>query len=120
MFVRLLGSFLSNVTTTLYKGDNMQQKTYAKHGKCLFYFSIVASLVVIYFTYFTGDFIENLSSSNFIATLVFCVANVLLIISGLKMREKYPEYYKYQVKSASVLLMTAIVFDIIPRIIFIS
>lgn len=94
----------------------MEQKTYASHGKCLFYFSIAVSLSVIYLKYFSGDFINNLSYSNLSSTLVFCFINIVLILGGFKLKEKYPQYYRYQIKSGSVLLITAVVFDLIPRL----
>lgn len=98
----------------------MIKKSYKNLGRFLLIFSIIASLIVIYISFSNGSFIENLEKGNFFRTLIFSITCILIILGGISMKNKYPEYYKYQVISGVILLATTIIFDIIPRLIYLT
>ena len=98
----------------------MIKKSYKNLGRFLLIFSIIASLIVIYISFSNGSFIVNLGKGIFLRTLFFSITCILIILGGISMKNKHPEYYKYQVISGVILLATTIIFDIIPRLIYLT
>lgn len=98
----------------------MEQKSYKNLGKFLLAFSIISSAIVIFLSFRNGNFIVNLSNSSFFRTLLFSITCILLILSGIRMKNRRPEYYKYQIISGIILLSISLIFDIIPRIIYLT
>lgn len=101
-------------------GKYMEQKSYKNLGKFILAFSIIASLVIVFLSFRGGGFIANLSNGSFSNTLMFSIVCILAILGGIGMKNKYPEYYKYQIISGIILLSTSLIFDIIPRIIYLT
>ncbi|MDU2670858.1 MAG: hypothetical protein E7C49_02500 [Clostridium sp.] len=96
----------------------MGQKSYKNLGKFLLSFSIIASLILVFVSFRGGNFIGNLTSGSISRAVPFSLTCILLILGGISMKRKYPEYYKYQVVSGVLLLATAWMFDFIPRIMY--
>lgn len=95
----------------------MEQKSYNKLGKFILCFSIISSIFIILLSFRGGNFIENLNNNNFLSSLLSMLTFILITIGGFTLKKKYPEYYKYQIVSGLILLLTILIFDIIPRII---
>ncbi len=96
----------------------MGQKSYKNLGKFLLSFSIIASLILVFLSFRGGNFVGNIISGDFSRVLLFSITCILLILGGISMKRKYPEYYKYQVVSGVLLLATTWIFDFIPRIMY--
>lgn len=96
----------------------MIEKSYKNIGKFLLSFSIISSLIIIFLKFKDGNFIENLNNVSMSNSIMFTSTCILLIFSGFIMKNRYPHYYKYQISSAVILLATTLLFDIIPRIIY--
>ncbi|WP_286908515.1 hypothetical protein [Clostridium sp. UBA1652] len=95
----------------------MERRSYKNLGRLILAFSIIASVFIVFISFRNGDFKENLSNGSF-STLIFSLTCIFLILSGVRMKTKYPEYYIYQVIGAIILLLTVLIVDIIPRIIY--
>lgn len=95
----------------------MKNKSYESSGKSLLVFSILASISYIFLCFRGGSFVNNLNNSSLKSTLLFVLTTIFLIIGGLRMKNKYPKYYKYQIFSGVILLLTSLIFDIIPKLI---
>lgn len=95
----------------------MEKKSYESLGKTLLVFSILSSILYIFLCFRGGDFLKNLNNSSLKSTLPFVLTTIFLIIGGLRMKNKYPKYYKYQIFSGIILLSTSLIFDIIPKLI---
>ncbi|SCK03201.1 Uncharacterised protein [uncultured Clostridium sp.] len=98
----------------------MDKKSYNKLGKFLLAFSIICSLLIVFLSFTVGDFIESLKNSSLISSILRSITFSLVIFSGFTLKKKLPEYYKYQVISGTILLVTSLAIDIIPRIIFLT
>lgn len=98
----------------------MKHKSYKNSGKFLLAFSIISSAIVIFLRFRNGNFIKDLSNGSFFRTLLFSITCILFILGGIGMKNRYPKYYKYQIISGSILLLTSLIFDIIPRIIYLT
>lgn len=98
----------------------MEQKSYNKLGKFILSFSIICSLLIIFLSFRGGNFIENLNNNSFSSSLLSMLAFILITIDGFASKKKYPEYYKYQIAGGIILLSTSLIFDIIPRIIYLT
>ena len=98
----------------------MKNKSYNTLGKFMLCFSIIASLLVVFLSFRCGNgyFIENLNNSTFFSSLLSIISSILITIAGFAQKKRYPEYYKYQVASGIIFLSTCLIFDIIPKIIF--
>lgn len=96
----------------------MGQKSYNNLGKFLLSFSIIASLILVFLSFRGGNFVGNTMSGGFSSALLFCITCILLILGGISMKRKYPEYYKYQVVSGVLLLATTLIVNIISRIMY--
>lgn len=95
----------------------MEKKSYESSGKTLLVFSILSSILYIFLCFRGGDFLKNLNNSSLKSTLLFVLTTIFLIIGGIRMKNKYPKYYKYQIFSGIILLLTSLIFDIIPKLI---
>ncbi|MCI6277967.1 MAG: hypothetical protein MR639_14775 [Clostridium sp.] len=95
----------------------MEKKSYESSGKTLLVFSILSSMLYIFLCFRGGDFLKNLNNSSLKSTLLFVLTTIFLIIGGIRMKNKYPKYYKYQIFSGIILLSTSLIFDIIPKLI---
>lgn len=95
----------------------MEKKSYESSGKTLLVFSILSSILYIFLCFRGGDFLKNLNNSSLKSTLPFVLTTIFLIIGGLRIKNKYPKYYKYQIFSGIILLSTSLIFDIIPKLI---
>jgi hypothetical protein len=98
----------------------MEQKSYKNSGKFLLAFSTIGSLIIVFLSFKDGNFIANLNNGSFFRTLLFSITCILLILGGVGMKNKYPEYYKYQIVSGVILLSVSLIIDIIPRIIYLN
>lgn len=98
----------------------MKQKSYKNQGKFLLVFSIITSLIIFFISFSGENFLENLIKGSFSRTLLFIITCILLILGGISMKNRYPEYYKYQIISGIILLSTTLIFDIIPRAIYLT
>lgn len=96
----------------------MGQKSYKNLGKFLLSFSIIASLILVFLSFRGGNFIGNITNISISRAVLFSVTCIMLILGGISMKRKYPEYYKYQVVSGVLLLATTWIFDFIPRIMY--
>ena len=94
----------------------MRDRSYKGLGILLVVFSIISVGIIAFLTFGNGDLIENVRSSSVSSTVLFCLISILVILGGIKMKNKYPDYYKYQIISGGILLVGIIVLDIIPRI----
>lgn len=95
----------------------MNEKTYDKWGKPLLYFSIAASIFIIYLTLRGGNIEENINNGNWALTLTFIFINIANIFTALKTKDQYPIFNKYSIQSSTIFIITAIIFDLIPRLI---
>lgn len=98
----------------------MEQKSYKKLGKFLLCFSIIGSLIIVFLSFKSGNFIENLNNNSFSFSLLTVLTFIFIIIGGFSLKNKFPEYYKYQIISGIILLSTTLIFDIIPKIIYLT
>ncbi len=98
----------------------MKQKSYENLGKFLLAFSIISSVIVIFLSFRNGNFISNLRNSSFFRTVLFSITCIIIILGGIGTKNKHPEYYKYQIISGIILLSISLIFDIIPRIIYLT
>ncbi len=96
----------------------MERKKYKNIGRFILAFSIIASVFMVFISFRNGDFKENLSNGSLFSTLIFSLTCIVLILSGVSMKTKYPEYYIYQVIGAIILLLMVLIIDIIPRVIY--
>lgn len=96
----------------------MDGKSYKNLGRSLLVFSIIGSLITFLLSFSGESFVENLAKGSFSITLMFSIMCILLILGGISMKNRHPEYYKYQIISGIILLITSLIFDIIPRIIY--
>lgn len=95
----------------------MGKKSYESSGRALLVFSILSSILYIFLCFRGGNFLKNLNNSSLKSSLLFVLTNIFLIIGGIRMKNKYPKYYKYQILSGVLLLSTSLIFDIIPKLI---
>lgn len=98
----------------------MKDKSYNILGRLLKIFSIITSMISIFLSFRGGRFTENLRNNSFSISLNFTIVCILFIISGFRIKKKYPKYYKYQIISGTILLITVLLLDIIPRIIYLT
>lgn len=98
----------------------MEHKSYNKLGKFILSFSIIGSLFIVFLSFRSGNFIENLNNNSFSSLLLSMITFILITIGGFTLKKKYPEYYKYQIASGIILLSTSLIFEIIPRIILLN
>lgn len=96
----------------------MERRSYKNLGRFILAFSIIFSIFMAFISFRNGDFKENLSNGSLSSTLIFSLTCIVLILSGMSMKTKYPEYYRYQVIGATTLLLTVLIIDIIPRVIY--
>ena len=101
-------------------GEFMEKISYNKLGKFLLVFSIICSLIVTFLSFSGGNFIESLNNSSLSSSILRSITFTLVIFSGLNLKKKLPEYYKYQIISGAILLVTSLAIDIIPRIIYLT
>ncbi|EGT5475387.1 hypothetical protein [Clostridioides difficile] len=97
----------------------MKKKSYNKLGKFIVCF-IISSLFIVFLSFIGGNFMDNLRDNSFSSSLLSMINFILIIIGGFSLKKKYPEYCKYQIVSGIILLLTSLIFDIIPRIISIK
>lgn len=98
----------------------MEEKSYKNLGKFLLAFSIISSLIIVFLSLRDGNFIVNLNNGSFFRSVLFSITCILVILGRIAMKNKYPEYYKYQIVSGVILLSLSLIFDIIPRIIHLT
>lgn len=96
----------------------MESKREINGGKIFFIFSIVISILSIYLLFRGGDIGKNIKGWDISLTSTVFVVNILNIMGALKLKKKYPKSSRYRIYGSSILLLTAIFFDIIPRIIY--
>ncbi len=98
----------------------MEIRSYKNLGRFILAFSIIASVFMAFISFRNGDFKENLSNESLFSTLIFSLTCIVLILSGVSMKTKYPKYYRYQIIGATILLLTVLIVDIIPRVIYLN
>ena len=96
----------------------MERRSYKNLGRFILAFSIIASVFMVFISFRNGDFKENLSNGSLFSTLIFSLTCIVLILSGVSMKTKYPEYYRFQVIGAIILLLMVLIVDVIPRVIY--
>ncbi|SHI65553.1 hypothetical protein [Clostridium intestinale] len=96
----------------------MERRSYKNIGRFILAFSIIYSIFMAFISFRNGDFKENLSNGSLFSTLIFSLTCIVLILSGLRMKIKYPDYYLYQVIGAIILLLMVLIVDVIPRVIY--
>lgn len=92
----------------------MEKRSYKNLGRSILAFSIMFSTFMVFISFRNG----NLGNENLFSTISFSLTCILLILSGVSMKTKYPEYYRYQIIGAIILLSTVLIVDIIPRVIY--
>lgn len=98
-------------------GESIWKEDHIKNlGRFILTFSIIVSIFTTFISFDNGR-LGNGSLSN---TIIFSLTCIFLILSGVSMRTKYPEYYRYQIIGATILLSTVLIVDIIPRIIYLN
>ena len=102
------------------RGEAMGQKSYKRLGKFILCFSSIGSLIILFLSFKGGNFIGNLSNNSFSSSLLRVITFILIIIGGFSLKKKCPEYYKYQIISGIILLLTVLIVEIIPRIIYLT
>ena len=98
----------------------MNNKSNDKLGKFLFYFSILISLLIIYFCTKNGNIKENLNNGNWFNTLGLILVNILNIYGGIKSKNDNMDviFNTYRIKGCMFMLTSIIIFDFIPRLYF--
>lgn len=98
----------------------MEKKSYTNLGKLLLTFSIICSLLIVFLSFGSRNFIEDLNNTSISSSILRSITFTFAIFSGFTLKNKLPKYYKYQVISGVILLVTSLATDIIPRIIYLT
>jgi heme/copper-type cytochrome/quinol oxidase subunit 3 len=92
----------------------MEKRSYKNLGRFILAFSIMFSTFMVFISFRNG----NLGNENLFSTISFSLTCIVLILSGVSMKTKYPKYYRYQIIGATILLLTVLIIDVIPRVIY--
>lgn len=92
----------------------MERRLYKNIGRLILAFSIIVSIFTTFISFDNG----RLGNGSLSSTIAFSLTCIFLILSGVRMKTKYPEYYRYQVIGATTLLLMVLIIDIIPRVIY--
>ena len=96
----------------------MESKSMIKGGKIFFIFTIIVSILSIYFLFKGGDISNNINNWSWTSLITLFITNILNILGALRFKRKYPKSSKYRIYGSSILIVTAIFFDLIPRLIY--
>ncbi|CEQ22599.1 Uncharacterised protein [[Clostridium] sordellii] len=98
----------------------MTKKISQKYANLFLCFSIILSIIVIYFVFVRGGIKAILDNGNRIITLGAVVANIANIYGGLSLKKKGidVELNQSRVQGSIIILSTICIVDLIPRIIF--
>lgn len=92
----------------------MERRSYKNLGRFILAFSIIVSIFTTFISFDNG----RLGNGSLSSAIAFSLTCIFLILSGVRMKTKYPEYYRYQVIGAIILLLMVLIIDIIPRVIY--
>lgn len=87
-----------------------------KIGILLFICSSLIAAAGVYFSFSGEGFIANLNNVDPKSSYTMAIVCLFALFYGVKIKKIYPDYYKYQIISSVILLMTVLVTDIIPRL----
>ncbi|MFR8870943.1 hypothetical protein [Paraclostridium sordellii] len=98
----------------------MAKKISQKYANLFLYFSIIVSIIMIYFVLVRGGIKASVDNGNWIITLGFVVANISNIYGGLTLKKKGidVELNQSRVQGSIIILSTICIVDLIPRVIF--
>ncbi|CEK30751.1 hypothetical protein JGS6364_13971 [[Clostridium] sordellii] len=98
----------------------MTKKISQKYANLFLCFSIILSILMIYFVFVRGGIKASLDNENWSITLGAVVANIANIYGGLSLKKKGidVELNKSRVQGSIIILATICIVDLIPRIIF--
>lgn len=88
----------------------MNDKNYEKCGKILLLFSIILAILYIFVTFY------NMNVITFNDCLKPIVLSIIIIFSGIRLKEKYPKYYIYQIYSGLIVIVTTLISTFILNI----
>ncbi|CEN82364.1 hypothetical protein NE452_00670 [Paeniclostridium sordellii] len=97
----------------------MTKKISQKYANLYLSFSIILSIIMIYFVFARGGIKAILDNGNWIITLGAVVANIANIYGGLSLKKKGidVELNQSRVQGSIIILATICIVDLIPRII---
>ena len=82
----------------------MKEKTYKTCGKILLLFTTISCVIYLFCEF--NNINSTPTSNSFLHTLVI---NFIIILGGLSLKNKYPNYYIYQVCSGLLILITSLI-----------
>ncbi|CEK37389.1 hypothetical protein [Paraclostridium sordellii] len=98
----------------------MTKKISQKYANLFLCFSIILSIIMIYFVLVRGGIKASVDNENWIITLGVVVANISNIYGGLTLKKKGidVELNQSRVQGSIIILSTICIVDLIPRVIF--